>query len=303
MIEDHENLTVIAADGRYTKPAQTERIQNGPGQRFDFLLQAKNESELERLDKSMFWIQVQTRFRPTNVTSYAILKYTNVSLGNNNTIPANPPAKPPLQISTNIQNWLEYTLEPLKPNGFPPASEVTRTVYLDAAQRLLPKHQFWTVSNHTWSEVDEHLGNDTATNASYITGVPYLINIYENGQKAIPDFDLAVDKYGGWAPDLNVWPAQVGEIIDIILVNEPNGKYGGYDNHPWHIHGGHVWDMGWGTGAYNATGNEQKLQTYNPVLRDTTYLFVTTPAYVASDYPAYSAQGWRAWRLKVTDPG
>ena len=302
MIEDHDDLTVITADGRYTKPASTSRIQTGPGQRFDFLLKTKTDVELKKLGKSNFWIQFETRYRPVNVTSYAVLKYT----GNycpNSTIPTHPPREQPLKITDHVQTWLEYTLEPLQPNGFPKASEVTRRVYLIAAQILTKTNQFWTATNHTWTEQDQHLGDTPFNDTSSNVGTPYLVNIFEKGERAIPNYAVAVDKYGGWDPELDVWAAEVGEVIDIIIVNQPNGAYGGFDTHPWHIHGGHVWDLGSGNGTYDPVANEQKLQGYNPVLRDTTYLYQYIQGYGIGVLPPYSNQGWRAWRLKVDDAG
>lgn len=66
-------------------------------------------------------------------------------------------------------------------------------------------------------------------------------------------------------------------------------------------HGGHYFDIGSGHGEYNVTENEERLETYNPVLRDTTVLYKYT-AGDALGKPAYSVQGWRAWRIRIIDP-
>ncbi|KAJ9257400.1 hypothetical protein DTO207G8_2154 [Paecilomyces variotii] len=300
--EDHQNLSVIAADARYTKPVDTDHIQVGSGQRFDFLLRTKSESELQHLGKSMFWVQFETRFRPINTTSYAVLSYkTNLSL--NHTIPSSPPAQTPLTLSTDVQSWLEYTLEPLQPNDFPTADQVTRQVILVSESLVARSGQFQTINNHTWTEHNEHLGGTPANDTSPSVGVPYLVNIYRKGQKAIPDYETAVQHFGGWDPRLNVYPAEVGEIIDIILVLKPNPSTGDIDPHPWHIHGGHAYDLGSGPGTYNATANEERLKGYNPVLRDTTWLYKYTTADNIYGPQKYVSQGWRAWRLRVNDPG
>lgn len=134
---------------------------------------------------------------------------------------------------------------------------------------------------------------------------PYLVNIYKEGENAIPDYETAVQKHGGWDPEMNVYAAEVGEVIDIILINEPNGLSGGFEPHPWHIHGGHVYDLGSGPGTYNAAENEKKLEGYNPVLRDTTWLYkyTTTDEDGPDSNKNYTSQGWRAWRLRVNDAG
>lgn len=301
--EDHDNLTVIAADSGYTQPAETDRIQVGPGQRYDFLLHGKTERELQSLGKTKFWIRMETRYRPLNVTSYALLSYTT-NLGFNKTVPSSPPENPPFSLTNDVQDWLEYTLEPLQPNGFPSAKEVTRQIYLRSAQLYSdPTGIFWTINNHTWTDTSERLGNGSFDDRGPATGIPYLVNVYEHGEKAIPDYETAVQNYGGWDPNLNVYPARVGEVIDIILEGEPNGNAGGFDPHPWHIHGDHVFDLGSGPGAYNATANEERLRGYNPIIRDTSMLYKYTTTDLVGANEDYTSQGWRAWRLKVENPG
>ncbi|GAD95403.1 multi-copper oxidase, putative [Paecilomyces variotii No. 5] len=303
--EDHDNLTVISADGRYTQPASTDIIQMGTGQRYDFILSTKTEEELQALGKTEFWVQIETRYRELNNTFYAILSYSGNSSASNESMETQftPPSEPPISIPYSIQDWLEYTLEPLMPNGFPSSNEVTRTVTLTSAQFNVAAGTMWTINNHTWKETNEHQG-DSPFNDTNVTGeTPYLVNIYNLGEKAIPDYDNAVQFHQGWDSKLNVYPAKVGEVIDIILVNEPNGQFGGFDAHPFHFHGAHVWDMGSGPGAYDAAANEEKLKGYSPILRDTSMLFKYTASDDIGGSNSYTSQGWRAWRLKVTDPG
>ncbi|QIW98575.1 hypothetical protein AMS68_004093 [Peltaster fructicola] len=294
--EDHDNISIIAADGQYTRPAPVDRVQIGAGQRYDFLLHTKTVQELRALNKTDFWIQVESRFRPINITSYAILRYvsTELHLMNQSTeAPASPPAVSPLSFPRSPWDWLESTLQPLQNNGFPSREEVTRTVYLTSV-RLQTDRSYWSVNNHTWTE-----HNSIAAGGS---DQPYLVNIFEQGEAAIPNYNLSVSQYGGWDPELNVYAARVGEVIDIVLINEATDELGGYDAHPWHIHGGHIWDLGSGPGGYNATLNEGKFETYTPVKRDTTMLFeyaLGDPDVVQEHVP----QGWRAWRLKVDVPG
>lgn len=300
--EDHPELLVMAADAKYTKLTNTDRIQIAGGQRYDFLLRTKTEDELRRLGKTAFWIQLEGRYRPINVTSYALLSYTTDHVVNQTTALA-PPAKAPLTIPNMVQDWLEYKLEPLKPNGFPSADEVNRQVILTSAQLLAMSGVFASVQNHTWTESNEHLGNTSFDDRNPTVGTPYLVDIYKRGDTAIPDYETTVQKYGGYDPNLNVYVAKVGEIIDIILVNEPNGLAIGFDIHPWHIHGGHIYDLGSGPGTYNATANEERLDGYNPVLRDTTMLYKYTEGEYVGENKNYTSQGWRAWRLHVQDAG
>lgn len=241
--QHHDNLTVIAADAQYTLPVSTDRIQIGPGQRFDFLFNSKSAKEIHQLNQTIFWVQMELRYRTANVTSYAILKYNVESLPNAST-PVAPPSKRPIDIPNDIQSWLEYQFTPMHDdNTFPSASEVTRTVFLTSAQlnplnvnpfnTTASNHSYWSTNNQTWTETNEHL-NNTAFNATgFHVGTPYLVDVYLRGEDAIPNYELAVQKYQGWDPDLNVYPAKVGEVIDIVLLNQPAGILGGFDNHPW----------------------------------------------------------------------
>jgi L-ascorbate oxidase len=301
-LQDHDNLTIISADARYTQPASTDLIQMGAGQRYDFIIHTKTEEELRSLGRSMFWMQIEPRYRDINSTSYAILSY-KTDLGFNSTVPSSAPPEPPIDIPFNNQYWMEYTLQPLQPNGFPSAKQVTRQVFL-ASSQLISKSGFsWTVSNRTWTENNEHEDDTPYNNTNSRPNTPYLVDIYRRGEAAIPDYNKAVQEYGGWDPDFNVYPAKVGEVVDIILINEPNGIAGGFDAHPWHIHGDHVYDLGSGPGTYNATENEEKLIGYNPIQRDTSLLFKYVLGNDIGTGHDYTSQGWRAWRVKVQNPG
>jgi L-ascorbate oxidase len=302
--ETHEKLTVISADGTTTQPARTDHIQVGPGQRFDFLLATKSRSDLEELGRTWFWIQLQTADRPTNVTYYGILQYNyKLVKALDKVVPAARPTTAPLAIPTDLTNWLEYTLSPKEPNGFPSNDQVSRRVFLSNVQIKENNEVWWAINNHTWTEEDMELYNTTYNDNIETVGIPYLVDIYQNGQVAVPNYDRAIKEHGGWDPRLNVYVARPGEVIDIILLNSPDAANPGYDSHPWHIHGGHVYDIGSGDGDYNAEEHLRKLGDWQPALRDTTYLY-KYPGHedLGSSKPGQT-HGWRAWRLKVSISG
>lgn len=292
--EDHNNLTVIAADASYTQSFDADKILFTTGQRYDFLVHTKTEEELKILGKTEFWIQFELRNRPVNATYYAVLSYTST---NASTIPTTPPDQKPVQgIPADLRSYMEYTLEPLLPNRFPSSDQVTRQVYITQQQLTVTAGQFLALNNHTWTETNQH-ERDTPFNSTLsVYDVPYLVDIYNRGEQAIPNYENAL-RHGGWDPELNVYPAKLGEIIDIIIQYDAIGSHASNDAHPFHLHGTHYWDLGSGPGSYNATANEAKLRGYNPVLRDTTTL------YRFDDPNNSTIQGWRAWRLKATGPG
>lgn len=297
--EDHNNLTIINVDGHYTKPRIEAFMQVSTGQRFDVLFQAKTEAELN--GKTDYLIQFETKDRPSVYHGYGVLRYA----GGQPSITKGPEIGP-LTLPNETYAYMEYALEPLEPNNFPSASDVTRRITIYDRQ-VLTHTSIWRLSGNQWNDstIYETPGDR-----------PYLIDIYQRGPAAIPDFQAALDNKG-WDPVTYTWPAKIGEVLEIIWVNTGSlvENNGGVDYHPFHAHGGHYYDIGsksaaihtvsphtnlssGGNGTYDPVANEKKLEGYNPVLRDTTNLYrygsVTT---------AGADAGWRGWRVRVEDAG
>ncbi|KAI1849667.1 hypothetical protein JX266_004616 [Neoarthrinium moseri] len=293
--EGHEDLTIIEADGQYTKPAKTDHIQLGSGQRFSALLKTKTQEQLDAEGKTTYWIRYESRDRPTNVTGYAVLEYKTVGCKKTKReLPQDLPSVSPVTLTRNVSEytrWLEDTLEPLSPlDTFPTASEVTRTVYIRVNQHVIDGFYNgsingilqWDANNLSWSE--------TALAAQQFT--PYLVSAYKTG--SVPDYDAAIAN-GGWDPKTRAFPALVGETLDIVWLSN-SGPTGGFDTHPMHAHGEHYWDLGSGNGTYDPEVNEKKFANYTPAKRDTTQLYR-----YATTGPAFHTSGWRAWRIRVTE--
>jgi L-ascorbate oxidase len=286
-IENHDEITIIEADGSYTQPAQTDRIVSGSGQRFDYLLKTKSEAELQSLGKRNFWIQVEIRDRPVNYTSYACLSYDGQGCGS---VPAQD--SPVIDLPRDTTTWLEYTLSPLNSNNFPTLDQVTRRVTILTEQVNISGALVWHFNGRL---VDVDAPHPT----------PYLVDVYEQGGAAIPTISDASttdanSSDAGFDSALGVYGASLGEVLEIIWVQRPNIPAGGFDAHPLHAHGGHYYDIGSGPGTYDPVANEARFANYTPVLRDTTVLhrYTTSP-----DTPDGVDQGWRGWRIRVEDPG
>ncbi|KAI0470097.1 Cupredoxin [Xylariaceae sp. FL0804] len=291
-IEGHGHLTIIEADGQYTKPAETDHIQVAPGQRFSALLTTKSQQELDADGKSSYWIRYESRDRPTRVTGYAMLQYESESGGD--VLPSDLPDSSPVALPEDLAvytRWLEYTLESLHTGDpFPTLSDVTRTVYITVEQHVVDGFYNgsvngmlqWDQNNLTWAE-------------AYIAAQryePYLVTAYTTQET--PDYEAAM-RTGGWDPSTRAWPAKVGEVLDIVWLSN-SGPTGGFDFHPMHAHGAHYWDIGSGNGTYDAEENEKNFANHTPAKRDTTQLY----RYQATG-AAHTTSGWRAWRLKVTE--
>lgn len=91
--------------------------------------------------------------------------------------------------------------------------------------------------------------------------------------------------------------AEIGEVLEIVLQNT-GADASGLDAHPWHAHGAHYYDIGSGNGTYDPIANEAKLAGTHPIKRDTTMLYR-----YGMKTGNGTDQGWRAWRLRVDQPG
>ncbi|KAK7722730.1 hypothetical protein SLS57_004935 [Botryosphaeria dothidea] len=314
-IEEH-NLTIIEADGHYTEALEVDFLQIGGGQRYSALLKTLSCEELasQGAGRSQFYIQLETRDRPKNLTTYAILDYgdscsstvsVDASIGSGppssgsppSTPPSSaphgdkgplsrktPPKTPPLSLPPIVPGWLDYDLRPLVPApDFPTADEVTRTVVMDIFQLGEAGFVKWVQNNLSWYE--------------HTPVVPYLVALYTNSTQFLPDYDYAVATGTGHDERVGAWPARMGEVLEIVIVN--TGSYsGGMDVHPMHMHGAHYFYLGSGKGKYDREENERKLAGRTPVTRDTTMLYR-----YSEKEEVHKEHSWIAWRIRVTQPG
>jgi FtsP/CotA-like multicopper oxidase with cupredoxin domain len=207
-----------------------------------------------------------------------------------------PPSDTPIDLPDDNTEWLEYALEPLwpEPTPCPTLDEVTRRVVIDA-QLLISGNSdetVWRLAGLSWGEDD--------------MSVPLLVDIYQRGKDAIPNYDTAMDNHG-WDPTTKAFPVNIGEVLEVVIQNTGAINADGNDQgsglveaHPFHIHGQHVWDIGSGDGTYDAEANEKKIKKkgYTPVRRDTSMLY----KYQDTVSPGEFA-GWRAWRIRVDYAG
>jgi FtsP/CotA-like multicopper oxidase with cupredoxin domain len=101
-IIDHNNFTIVGADGHYTKPHTESYMQVSTGQRFEVILKAKTAEELN--GKTDYLIQFETKDRPTVYHGYGVLRYYGASSSITRA-----PAEPSLTLSNATYDWLEYT--------------------------------------------------------------------------------------------------------------------------------------------------------------------------------------------------
>lgn len=285
-IEGHPDITIVQVDGsEYNVPVTTDHLQIAAGQRFDVMFTAKTAEELAADgDKATYFIQYETRGHSPYV-GYGVLRYRPESA-----VPVSPSARV-ISLPEEVNDWMEYTFTPLFPDRSkaPTTAEVTRRVILDCDLVRDPEtgRVVWEVAHQAWTE------NSFQT--------PALVDIYLRGQAAIPDYNAALLNHG-WDPATGSFPAKIGEVLEIVLQNRGAraGNSGVLDTHPFHSHGKHYFDVGSGPGKFDAEANNAKLERlgYKPITRDTTMLYQYHDA-VAPGEP----DGWRAWRVRVGNPG
>jgi L-ascorbate oxidase len=297
--QNHTEFDIIAADGAYTKPQNVSVLQMGSGQRYDVLFKTKSCDELEQLDSLDYYVQLESRDRNAVVTNYAILRYTNLcGLMNVSQLPTyKNPSTAPIKLPPTINGYLDYQLQPLQADhDFPSSSEVTRRIMINI-QQIQNGYYLWSLNNNTWTED----GSDPLPHTT--PSEPYLVALYKNQTQYLPNYEAALANKG-LDPHTKTYPALLGEVIEIVFQQygaadfDNAGTGGALDTHPWHAHGSHYWDLGGGDGAWDADTMERQLEGTTPVRRDTTMLYRYTET-TAPD----QKQGWRAWRLRVDQPG
>ncbi|KAI1822467.1 L-ascorbate oxidase [Xylaria intraflava] len=331
-IEGHTNLTVISADGYYTKPVQVDHIQLGSGQRFDVLLTTKSKDELTAEGRTQYWIRYETRGRSPGLEGYALLQYNLSSSdsapknikdakmprspqsgsqaisqrgdhsvaqeGGNNRFQPKPPGKNPKQSPVSLPpdgsltNWLEYTLEALNPQTPFPSLSEVTRTVYITVEEKVINGTY-AGGSVTGSLI--WVSNDltwTDREAAALRYKPYLIDAYVTGRT--PNYEYAVT-HQGWDPSMRAFPARVGEVLDIVWLSN-SGPSGAFQYHPMHAHGEHYWDLGSGNGTYDPVANEERFKNYTPARRDTTMLY----RYAEKGRDDVTA-GWRAWRIRITE--
>jgi len=287
--EGHEQMILIEADGDYTQPVNISHLQIGSGQRFSVLLETKPRSEV--LSQSRFVMQLETRDRPKLIRSYAVLEYQYAAskrdpqpVSASHIAPGSQsPQSPVLTLPPTTLGWLDRQLLSLTPDpSFPLSTDVTRRV-------IIRTHQIIGSGSVTWAQ-------DKLPWAESFPTEPYLVSLYRDDGVEFPSLERAL-AHEGIDPVTRAFPAALGEVIEIVIQNT-GSDVGSVDVHPFHAHGAHFYDLGSGNGTYDAEANEALIAGLSLAKRDTTMLY----KYTEHTTPGVD-MGWRAWRLRVTEPG
>ncbi len=320
-------MKIIEADGGYVEPLETFFLHVASGQRYSVLITAKSEKDRNDDKKngiSKYWLQGATVERATRHTVLAAFYYDDVAPLPNEVAPADTQRQISGKYTSDsvFQSKLtgltfptfvreDYDLRPwTKYTNFPGRESVADTIIINSVEAQVdasgktistadagwwsPKYVVqWFMNDRTWSGPRS---NYPTLNAFYDLADRNL-----EAREYIPNDDgYASPKH--YDSVNNLYAVQMGDIIDVIIHNGVK-DYSASDAHPYHWHGAHYWDLGHGPGSYTDQARDDndkaiKEGKRTPLLRDTSVLY----RYHKNDARG-GADGWRAFRMKVTSPG
>ena len=169
-IEDHPGFNLVEVDSGYVAAHNASHLEVNSGQRYSFLLRTKPAAELRALNKTAFWANMETRWRPTRDRGAWLLQYDAVELALPpvDTAPQLPaaldptgPAYAPIPADLNetvplpdeAPFWVVPALRPLDPAEVPPPdAQVSRRITISMQQLSngtgATQKVFWNVDRY-----------------------------------------------------------------------------------------------------------------------------------------------------------
>lgn len=272
------NMTIVEVDGVVCNAVTVNRLELSPGQRYSVLVDIPSASEAGN-----YIITTYTKWRGLLKTLVArsIIHVNGTGAAAVSSILPLPLWGGPDfneeygNATLNINVPLEWASDAIVSVGNETIPAATRTVVLAGKQMFMmvgdEKRLGWAVNEH------------------YTTLQPY--SILEKW--AHKDFPGDV---------MNLIELQQDEVVDIVFQNTV-ATNGVCEQHPWHVHGRHFYDMGGGPGEYNKT-NHASLLRNTPSLRDTVVVYpYSNTWWEANVSHAGEACGWKLIRVVGNNPG
>ncbi|KAI4352806.1 hypothetical protein L6164_007024 [Bauhinia variegata] len=283
------NLTVVGADGCYTKPLTRDYIAISPGQTIDALLYANQEPDQYYMAARAYSSGAAVPF--DNTTTTAILQY------NGNYPPISSPPLPYLPYYNDTQAAFNFfgSLRGL-PKRYPKSIPFNATTHIETTLSVntfpCPKGQTCEGPNGTRFAASINNINFVASSIDILEAYYYHIKgVYSKGFPIFPPFlfnftaqylplELQIPKKGTKAIVL-----KYGSVVELVF--QGTNLVGGID-HPMHLHGYSFHVVGYGFGNFNKAKDPLQYNLLDPPLLNT----VVVPK-----------NGWATIRFKATNPG
>lgn len=322
-------LQVIEADGEYTQPYHTDRITIASGQRYSALLPASTLEEyraeggfwLEGREVNRkgdrgpvsIWIEVEDPKNGNHHKSVPMNGFKRDTNANKVTTEADKARQPGEEPPTEYESFSGIKFEedvledmPLKPRDsydIPSSEEVTATITLKGRDisKMKEDHMGYPQHEVHWAVGEKPYYGPPGG------APPRLVAMATDQKKYCPNPDAydPLTHPNHYDTENNIYAVKKGAVLDIILLNMPppntpswGGAFGASDSHPFHLHGAHYYDLGYGEGGYDKCVVEDNIANNRVLKRDTSMLY-----YHANAPTADSPDGWRAMRIKVESLG
>ncbi|KAL1561553.1 laccase [Salvia divinorum] len=287
------NVTVVGADGSYTKPLNTDYIVIAPGQTIDFLLETNQPPGHYYMAYKIYTRSSPSPspsplFRSDYVPSTGILEYVG-----NYTPPPSPlfPPFPEAWPSTTI--YFSNKLRSLANDKHP------IDVPINITEKLLfvLSINLWPCRANSCLESDRFLAS--INNVSMIMPETSVLEAYYKGIKGVftpnfPDHPERVFNYTYVSLGKDAWHPRFATAVYMLdynatveIVFQSTSLVNGLD-HPIHLHGYSFYHLGSGLGNFDEARDRPNLNLVDPPFMDT----VNVPKL-----------GWTVVRFKASNPG
>ncbi|KAK1406802.1 hypothetical protein QVD17_38410 [Tagetes erecta] len=284
----NHSLTVVGADGSYTKPLTTNYVLISPGQTLDCLLEAKHASTRGRYYMAARAYSSATNIAFDNTTTTAILQYAD------HPVTTTSPLVPSLPCYNDTTAAFDFVgrLRSLDPVLFSLNTFDTQ-IYSTVSLNTLP------CQNRSCAGPNGTRLAASMNNISFVSPQSDILEAYYDHIKGVfgtrfPRVPPLFYNFTGSNLPLilrtpkratEVRVIEYGSIVEVVF--QGTALVVGLD-HPMHLHGFNFYILGWGFGNFDRYKDPLKYNLVDPPYRNTVLVPIN---------------GWAAIRFKAVNPG
>ena len=266
--QDH-SFDIVEVGGTNLKPYGVDHIEFGPGERYSVMLKTKSTAEVKKDGRNgLYLIKMASRWRQPPVTNYAVLRYKTddcdesdvngyIDMTGNDMFYSSMDA---YVLPPESFGWLASQFEALVDEP-PPKNTKNEVILLNTQQYKQDGLVKWKVNDVSFNELDPSG-----------TGKPYLVQLYQ-GHIPMPKFQSQATNFFDAAS--NAYVLKDGQVVDIVIINQPSAIKHNVEIHPWHFHSRHFWVMAIGKGNFNEQSYE-KYKLAHPYRKDSQMVYPGT---------------------------